>query len=128
MLSVKWTFGMRHEHGVVLFHNVMNELKSRITYIGTYCIVVEISKEHHNHISRHYVLYPLYSSQLYLNTSINSNKLFLNVSIALKLGNVAYSGCGYSRKYCIKRLPIYMKITHQDFRYNQRCFCLTLLN
>jgi len=92
-------FGMRHEHGVVLFHNVRNDLKSRITYIGTYYIVVEISKEHHNHISRHYVLYPLYSPELYLNTSTNSHKQILNVSTALKLGNMAYSRCGYSRKY-----------------------------
>lgn len=90
---------MRHEHEVVLLHNVRKDLKSRITYIGTYYIVVEICKEHHNHISRHYVLYPLDSPELYLNTSINSHKLILNVSIALKLGNMAYSGWGYSRKY-----------------------------
>jgi len=71
-------FGIRHEHGIVLFHNVRNDLKSRITYIETYYIVVEISKKHHNHISRRYVLYPLYFPELYLNTSINSDKLLLN--------------------------------------------------
>ena len=87
--------GKRHEHGVVLFRFVRNELNSRISYLGKHYIVVEIRKECHNHISRHYVLYPLYSQELYLNMSINSHKLILSVSIALKLGSMAYSGCGY---------------------------------
>ena len=106
---------MRHEHGVVLFHNVRNEIKSRITYIGTYYIVVEISKEHHNHILRHYVLYTLYSPELYLNTSINSCKLFLNVSIALEQENVAYSGCGYSRKYSSYARPENMVVKSSHY-------------
>lgn len=127
---------MRHEHGVVLFHNERNELKSRITYIGIYYIVVEISKEHHNHISRHYVLYPLYSPELYLNTSINTQTVFkcihcfktgehglFRVWLIKKIQQLCKA-----RKYCIKKLPLYTKITNQDFRCNQRCFCLTLLN
>jgi len=118
---------MRHEHGIVLFHNVMNELKSRLTYIETYYIVMEISIEHHNHISRHYVLYPLYSPQLYLNTSINSHKLFLNVSIALKLGNMAYSGCGYTRKYSsyARQENTLLKSSHYIWKLQTKTFVAT---
>jgi hypothetical protein len=129
-------FGIRHEHGVVLFYFVRNDLNSRISYHGTYYIAVVISKEHHNYISRCYVLYLLYSLELYLNTSINSHTLILNVSSVLKLGSMAYSQYGYSRKYSSYARPEntvlksshHTKITNQDSRCNQRCFCLTLLN
>lgn len=92
-------FGMRHEDGIVLFHFVRNDLNGRMSYHGTYYIVVVITKEHHNYISRCYVLYLLYSLELYFNISINSHTLILNESTVLKLGSMAYSGCGYSRKY-----------------------------
>jgi hypothetical protein len=92
-------FGMRHEDGVVLFHFVRNDLNSRISYHETYYIVVVITKQHHNYKARCHVLYLLYSLELYLNISINSHTLILNVSTVLKLGSMAYSWCGYSRKY-----------------------------
>lgn len=97
---------MRHEQEVVLFHFVRYDLNSRISYHGTYYTVVVISKEYHNYISGCYVSYPLYSLELYMNISINSHTLILNVSSVLKLGSMAYSWCGYSRKYSSYARPV----------------------